>query len=162
MSSRDDERWQAHVGRLWIDRDMLCNESRAYGDWRMPIADIRVIAEATDESGPLRDDWYLAFVSDSSTWREASVNATGIDEVLRKLSSRLGEIVELELARSATFASRVLFPAQFVGHTAFVFESVKPSGLLGRVWARWLTTSNRQAVHPDLQPFLSDGKQTRE
>jgi hypothetical protein len=40
--------------------------------WDLPISEIRVIGEATNDHGPFGDDYFFCFATDAGCWQEAS------------------------------------------------------------------------------------------
>jgi hypothetical protein len=89
----------------------------------LDLADLRLVGEWTDGSGPA-DDWFYVFAGDDpSRLFEAPVYA-GVD-LVAALSRELGEALEVGLAHSTEWASRVIWPAELAGRPLF-HESVEP------------------------------------
>jgi len=102
--------------------------------WEMPLEDIAVIGEYTNQSGPVLDDWFLVFVSRSTRhFFLAPYYATGIDQLRSGLSAVLNSPLPTSLANSADFKSVVLWPSQLAGKDLMQFSPVVPSGLIARV-----------------------------
>ena len=117
-------------GRLWLDGDVVCYESKTYAGWQIQVADIRIIGEVTNQNGPCTDDYFICFVTDASgSWKEASFYATGRDETLEQLSDRLGRDLELRLSSSTDFASRILWPPHLAGEPLFEFRNKVSHGV---------------------------------
>ena len=105
---------------------MLSYRSAVYGSWRLPISEITLIGEYTNEDGPMSDDYFLVFLSDNEPdWLEASFYGEGRDEVLKELSDILGSKLTCGLAHSTTFMSQVIWPDDKKGKRVFDFQ---PSG----------------------------------
>lgn len=112
--------------------------STYFGDWEAYLAEVVLIAEATDETGAWGEDWFLEFFVADNTVARASVYAEGCHETLAKLGDRLDGLGELGLGGSATFASRGLWPAEVYGEDLYnrkpiswfkIREDVKPEYL---------------------------------
>jgi hypothetical protein len=139
-------------GRILLDGDVIRYRSALYGDWDLPVSDVRVIGEATNESGPFADDYFFCFATGPSTWREASFYAHGRDEFLRALGTKLGSPLEVGLCHSTDFASRVLWPPSLAGEPMFRFDDIPPTGLLGRLVGR---PENRQTYSDRVAAVLA-------
>ena len=98
------------------------------------MSDVRIIGEATNQSGPpLWDDYFFCFATGPGLWLEASFYAHGRDEFLCALATKLGSPLEPGLCYSADFASRILWPPTLAGEPMFRFDPITPKGLLGRL-----------------------------
>ena len=135
-------------GRLRLDGGFVCYESKMYGSWRLQIADIRVIGEATNQNGPSVDDYLICIVTDSSgCWDEATFYADGRDDCLEALGAVLGTNLELKLCTSTDFVSHILWPHHLIGKPMFKCTDKVPRG----VW-QWL----RSRICPQVVQTLSD------
>ena len=141
-------------GRIQLDGDVIRSRSAIHGDWDLPVADVRLIGEATDQSGPFADDYFLCFATGPGMWLEAPFYAEGRDVFLAALGARLGSPLEPCLCDSADFASRVLWPPPLAGEPLFRYEDVPPSGPLGRLFG-W--TQNRQTYTARVAVALRGG-----
>lgn len=128
-------------GRILLDGDVIRYRSAAYGDWDVRLSDVRIIGEASNQSGPFADDYFFCFATGPSMWREASFYAEGRDEFLRALGERLGNPLEVGLCHSADFASRVLWPPTLAGEPMFRFDNLPTKGILGKLFR---PSENRQ------------------
>ena len=130
-------------GQIQVDGDVIRYTSTTYSDWTIPIGDIRIIGEATNQNGPFADDYFLCFATGPELWYEASFYADGRAAFLVELSARLGATLALRLGSSADFASRILWPGELVGkaHVQIRGNATKnhawPSSWINR---RWQTT----------------------
>jgi hypothetical protein len=106
-------------GHILLDGDVIRYRSAASGDWDLPVSDVRIIGEATNQNGPFADDYFFCFASGPGMWHEASFYAEGRDEFLRLLGAKLGSPLQAGLYGSADFASRVLWPPQLAGEPMF-------------------------------------------
>lgn len=118
--------------------------------WSIDLSEIRLVAEETIETFAGGDDWiiHLAF---QSQWCSFPKYAAGFGEVWDRLSERFPNM-ELGLARSASFASRVLWPPQLRGQPLFDHQP-EPNPPL---WRR-LTGSGRieSTLTPAVSSFLA-------
>ena len=122
-------------GRILLDDDVIRYRSAVYGDWDVPVSDVRIIGEATNQNGPFADDYFFCFATGPSMWREASFYAEGRDEFLSALGAKLGSPLEVGLCHSTDFASCVIWPSSLAGEPMFQFGDVPPKGLLGKLFA---------------------------
>ncbi|MBT6153250.1 MAG: hypothetical protein HOL01_07150 [Planctomycetaceae bacterium] len=132
-------------GRLELDGDVIQYTSTTYPDWIIRIADIRIIGEATNQNGPFADDYVLCFCTGPGMWHEASFYAEGRDSFLTALGARLGAPLQLCLASSSDFASRILWPVEFVDKPMFKYEDVPPITVVDRLLGpmrNWQTYSD--------------------
>ena len=81
-------------GQIELDGDVIRYTSTTYSDWTIPVADLRVIGEATNQSGPFADDYFLCFATGPERWYEASFYAAGRDALLIELGERLGSTLQ--------------------------------------------------------------------
>ena len=125
-------------GEFSLVGDVLTYRSGGYGCWELPIAEITIIGEYTNEDGPFADDYFLVFVRDGEPgWLEGSFFADGRDAILKELSARLGADLSCGQAHLATFRSRILWPDHLKGRVLFEF---RPEGIL----------RNRQSISGDV------------
>jgi hypothetical protein len=117
---------------IQLDADVIRYSSRE-GGWELRIADVGVIGEATNGSGPWGIDYFLCFATGPDLWFEASFYADGRDEFLRALGHALGNPVELGLCSSVDLASRILWPPSLAGEPMFQFTDVPPKTWLGKL-----------------------------
>ena len=118
--------------RIQFDVDVIRYSSRE-GGWELPIADVGVIGEATNGSGPWGIDYFLCFATGPDLWFEASFYSDGRDEFLRALGHALGDSLELGLCNSVDCASRVLWPRSLAGEPMFQYADVPPKTSLGKL-----------------------------
>ena len=141
-------------GRILLDGDIIRYRSAVYGDWDLPVLDVRIMGEATNQNGPFADDYFFCFATGPGMWREASFYAEGRDEFLRALGAKLGILLELDLCHSADFASRVLWPPALAGEPMFRFDDIAPEGLWGTLFG---PSQNRQAYSDRVAAVLAGG-----
>jgi hypothetical protein len=140
-------------GQISLDGDVIRYRSTVYGSWDLPVAEVRIVGEATNQSGPFADDYFLCFATGPGMWLEASYYAKGCDEFLRVLAARLGGPLEVGLCHSTDFASRVLWPPSLAGQPMFRYDDVPPKGLLGKVLG---PRQNRQTYTEQIAAALGD------
>jgi hypothetical protein len=132
-------------GMIRIEEAALCYESKTYGSWQLAPADVRIIGEFTSQEGPFRDDYFVCFARDADRWWEASFYADGWDQVLRGLNQHLDAQMELRLAGSVDFASRIIWPTYLVDQPMFDFSNPSPEGLTQRA-KEFLLPTKRQTL----------------
>lgn len=147
-------------GRYMIADGLISYRSEVYGSWEIPVSDVTVIGEYTNEDGPFADDYFLVFVTrDDSGWFEGSFYGSGRDELVKELSVLLGSEISLELSHSTTFTSRILWPETMIGKALFDFQ---PQGLFKNRQALAIanpnTTNSEQGVggQPATPPRVGD------
>lgn len=117
--------------RLTIEGDALRCQLGRHEAWRLPLNEITVVGEETDETGPWGDDWRLVFFTNSSqSWYDCSMYDNTILEVLAQLGGYLGSPLAPGLAGSTTFASRILYPETHVGEPVFTYRQQPPTWLM--------------------------------
>jgi hypothetical protein len=97
----------------------------------LPVKDVRILGQATNQDGPYRDDYLFCFATGPERWYEASFYADGRDELLRALGTKLGVLLESGLCHSADFASQVLWPASLAGKPMFTYTDEPVTCVLG-------------------------------
>jgi len=116
------------------------------GGWRLPVSEIKIIGEHTNDQGPLVDDYFLVFLTGSDLY-EVSIYAEGLEEFLVELSDSLGTKLSCELGNSTKYRSRVMWPPEIEGLPMFdYFKTPKPEGL----WAKL-----KHTFIPDISRKLS-------
>ena len=123
-------------GALSLDGDTI-RYLLPNGGFTLRLDEVRIIGECTNENGPFADDYFLCFVTGPNGWYEASFYATGRDTFLSALAERLGVQLELALAPSTDFASRILWPTNLAGQPLFDYRPEKPTGLWSRLRSMW-------------------------
>ena len=120
-------------GHIRLDGDTIRYRSTLFGDWDLPVSDVRIVGESTDQLGPFADDYFFCFATGPGMWLEASFYADGRDEFLRALGARLGTPLVTGLCHSTDFASRVLWPPPLVGKPMFKYTEVPAQGLVRKL-----------------------------
>ena len=131
-------------GRIQLDGDVIRYRSMVYGSWDLPVSDVRIVGEATNQSGPWTDDYFFCFATGPGGWFEASFYAEGRDEFLSTLGARLGHTLDLRLVNSTDFSSRVLWPPSMEGEPMFQYVDQPRKGLIGRLLLDRLMPLNQQ------------------
>jgi hypothetical protein len=99
--------------------------------WELQVADLVLVAEYTTSEGPFLDDYFLVFwMRDHGELlkAECSFYAEGRDEALAETGRVLGAKLELELAWSTEWNSRVIWPEALTGKPYFQFTNVPRVG----------------------------------
>ena len=120
-------------GQIWIDGNVITYRSEVWGNWDLPVAELQILGEATNQCGPYADDYFFCFAIGPGLWLEASFYAKGRDEFLRALGTQLRTSLEPGLCNSANFASRILWPSRLAGRDMFQYKNVPSRGFLGRM-----------------------------
>ena len=134
-------------GELHVKQDAIVYSVPDGGGWQVPIIDIRVIGEFTNDHGPAIDDYFFVLVA-REEYFEASFYADGRDEFLAQLGRRLSHPLRPSLSSSTQLASRVLWPARLEGRPLF---SLIPEQRAGSVVGRL-----RQHLLPRVHMHLTD------
>lgn len=143
-------------GRIQLDGDMIRYRSAVYGNWDLPVSNLRILGEATDQLGPWVDDYFFCFAAGPEMWLEASFYAEGRDEFLRALGAKLGTALDVGLANSTDFASRVLWPPSLAGEPMFQYAASPRKGMIGRLLDRAVPL-NRQTYTEHVAAVLARG-----
>ena len=115
-------------GQIGLENDTIVCSTPENTHWRLPIAEVHVIGEFTNEAGPHLDDYFFLFVtSDASSWHYASFYAEGRDKFLIELGQKLGVKLECKLCNSTSFKSRVMWPANLQETPLFEYVPEVPS-----------------------------------
>ena len=149
MSARDSHRW------AWSGTT-LRYETGGIVAWSIDVRAIRVLGEATDESGPFGDDWKLCVVTQPGSWIELSMYADDVNGALDWLESQLGAPVDLRLGNSTSLASRVLWPPELAGRPLFEFTWPPPATAFGRLMRRigYRPAAMSQALTSEVEEWL--------
>ena len=110
---------------LAMQGDVLAYSGPDGGARRLPLQSIRVVGELTT-AGSGEDHLLAVCVDAGGSWFRAPCNATGADDALAALGSRLGGPIVPLLGNSAPFASRVLWPPALADRPMFEFPGAKP------------------------------------
>ena len=133
-------------GKLGIFGDDIAYYHAGGASWRIPLAEVRVIGEYTNENGPA-GDYFFGFVT-QDRWYEASFYAEGAHEFLEELGERLGFELTLYLNNSTTFASRILWPEHLAGRDFLDHSPPTPA----KNWIRRCM----QRLFPTIESRLTD------
>jgi len=122
-------------GQISLENETIIYSTPEKACWKLPIAEVRVIGEFTNQSGPSLDDYFFVFVTRETTeWHHASFYAEGREKFLSELGAKLGQRLKCGLCNSADFKSRVLWPPNLEGRPLFEFISETPAtNFLGKV-----------------------------
>jgi hypothetical protein len=135
-------------GKIGLENETIVCSTPENTWWRLPIADVRVIGEFTNEAGPYLDDYFFLFVtSDASSWFCDSFYAEGRDQFLDELGRKLGAKLRCGLCNSASFKSRALWPANLEGSPLFEFKPEIPAeNFLGRISQKFFSNKKVRLV----------------
>jgi hypothetical protein len=147
MNSRNAEH-----GLLTVEGESITFRQGGH-HWTVPLESIVAVGEATNQWGPFADDWFVCLITrPEGRWYEAPVYASGVEEVLEWLTRRLGEPIQLGLANSTDFRSRVMWPPGLKGKQLFEFTEPEPLALWQRILrlCRLWPWANVQHVHAEV------------
>jgi hypothetical protein len=125
---------------------MVKYKSWNYGAWELPLSEIKVIGEYTNQNGPFADDYFYVFITNLEEWHEASFYADGRDSFFRKLGAELHQELHGTLVASADFNSNIIWPTSLAGKEMFEFRK---EGWLGK-----LGLANKQYFSQEVIDFV--------
>lgn len=121
---------------------------------RIPIADIRFVAEATTDGGPYLDNSFIV-IGLADRWYDFSIGLPGIHVALDELARQLGSSpFGFKLASSTNFASRIVWPPDLAGRPTFTYtdyprwQQLLTLGRLGNVQQVSVDTRDAQSRPP--------------
>ena len=118
-------------GQLWMESGTIHYEYQG-GCWSVPVSDVKVIGEHTDDHGPGVDDYFFVFLTKTHSY-EASFYAEGRDQLLDEISREFGTPLVCDLVNSTDFRSRVMWPTSLAGQPLFDFlPKLRNEGLWSR------------------------------
>jgi hypothetical protein len=110
------------LGTLSLVGQAIEYRSSFYPPWSLPVAELRLVGEYTNEDGPHAADHFLVFFGSVKQTCEAPVDADGVIPVLNALAEILKGSLKPELRFNTSFASRVIWPPQLCGQPVFAFH----------------------------------------
>jgi hypothetical protein len=139
--------------------DHATNDSNDSG-WTIRISEIVLMAEYTTDHGPSAHDYFLVFVTLEKAelfYSSVTMSASGTDAVLGELEKRLSCSLDLNLASSTGWASRVVWPPQLAGSAYLEVEEVPPPQNLGEhLMRKFKPLRPAYRVSPRLIQILSE------
>jgi hypothetical protein len=82
---------------------------------RFNISEIRIIAEMTSDADPIKNDWHLVFVNNTTEYYIPAY-ANNMQDFLKELSGKLQFQIIMTLFASIELNSNILYPNELVGH----------------------------------------------
>lgn len=134
-------------GHISLVDGVIYYRSSDYGTWSLPLRDIVLVGEYTNDHGPYLDDWFMVFMKKEREWGEASVYADGRDEFRMALSKALGAEIQPALTSHTDFWSRIIWPPELKDQSLFDFRKARGSRVLRKL---------KLAVIPEVQFCLSE------
>jgi hypothetical protein len=132
-------------GRIWIENKTI-HYKTPNGGWEIPISEIRIVGEHTNQSGPAVD-YFFIFLTASGGY-EASFYAEGRESLLMELGQQLDSQLDCRLVNSTNFKSRIMWPPEMQDKALFDYTPApKPKG----IWARI-----KHAILPMMNYRLTD------
>jgi hypothetical protein len=134
-----------------------CSNDSRTTRWSLQIEDIALMAEYTTSEGPCLDDYFLVFVTVEGNklyFATCSFYADGRDAALANLQEHLGSPIELVLAGSTEWNSRVLWPPEMVGREYFTFTEVPAETLRDKVKQLLSGPAHEYAISRTVRDYL--------
>lgn len=130
-------------GRVKLAADRLSYTALNGTGWSIDLAEIRLIAEETIEAWG--DDWWIHIAIESS-WVRFPFYTAGFQDVWDHLADTFPGM-ELGLANSTSFKSRVLWPESLRGQPLFDYQPERdPSWWRRLIGSRWIESTLTAAV----------------
>ena len=115
-------------GQLKILGNDIIYNSQSYGQWTLPLSDVKAIGEYTSDQGPGVDDWFIIFFLKDGSWYEASYYCENISAFKLEIKNKLNiDEVCSDLGGSTDYDSYLIWPKALKGEKAFIFETFYPS-----------------------------------
>ncbi len=121
------------------------------------MADIVLLAEYTTNEGPYGDDYFLVFVTIEDgqvLFAAASFYSDGRDEVIKQLAGQWHVNIDLGLANSTEWKSRIMGPPELAGREYFEFREVAPKGFRERLSKRVFGPTYRYFLSKAARDFI--------
>ncbi|HLJ88971.1 MAG TPA: hypothetical protein VKZ53_19280 [Candidatus Angelobacter sp.] len=125
--------------------------------WSLPAKSVVLIAEYTTNEGPYVDDYFLVFttVEDGTLYSSTcSFYADGVFDTLKTLQEHLGAPIQLGLAASTEWRSRVVWPADMADVEYFTFKDVPAKSLFDRIKAKIVGPTQEYAISMAIREYL--------
>jgi hypothetical protein len=136
------------MGKIWIEDDSIVYSLNRRKIWQLPLAEIIIIGEYTNQSGPTGNDYFIVFVPKGNPrWYEVPFNAEGGEYVLKQLDSLYCAEIRPSLHNWTDFQSQILWPEHLKGE--ILFEFIK-EGLLGK-----LGLTNKQSLSRSVMEYIA-------
>jgi hypothetical protein len=123
--------------RLTVENDAIIYTTPQKDGWQVPVAEVKVIGEFTNDHGPVADDYFLALLK-RDEWFVATFYADGRGTALAELGQRLRHKFLLDLCHSTSLTSRVLWPAALEGRPLFSCVPEQRAETVGGKLRQWI------------------------
>src|SRR5690242_7935711 len=140
-----------------VDDELRCTDDKGTIRWSVAVPDIILIAEYTTNEGPMIDDYYLVFCfldGDRAMFATCPFYATGREAAFGTLARMLGSPIQLGLAHSTDFSSRVLWPPHVEGQAYLTFKSEQSRDICKRLKAYVLGHTTEQFLSNSVQNYI--------
>ena len=124
------------AGRVYIENDKLYWDVNEQNLLAIEIASIQVIGEYTTIHALHINEWFFVFVLSSEETFQVSAYATGMNDVLSDLCSRLQAELHPKLAQDKDFKSNVIYPPALAGKEMYELRVIESKTWLDRFRAR--------------------------
>ena len=125
--------------------------------WSLPIMSVLLIAEYTTNEGPNLDDYFLVFATAEVRqlyFSTCSFYSTGREDALNLLEQFLGSPIQLGLANSTEWRSRIVWPADMAGSEYFTFKPAAAQTFGKMLKHRLFGPTYQYAVSGAVQEYL--------
>lgn len=146
---------EAISGRTFIKDNEIIWETDKWGTLgQIPIKDIKAIGEYTTSAGPLQDDWFFVFILSDKDIRQVSAYASGLEEMLIQVGQILNTDLVGNLASSADWNTRILWPNQFRGQEIFKLIERTPTNMWEKVKLKLGLLKQEMELADNLKDYL--------
>jgi hypothetical protein len=111
--------------KLYIKNDTIYLKHNTITLVEIPIAEIKMIGEYTNDKGPFQDDWYVSFYYGENEYFEFSMNTNEIMDMLSNLGKRLNSEIIPSLFSSTDWKSQILFPQKYKGNPIWEIKELE-------------------------------------
>ena len=119
--------------KLTLENDSIIYKKEEEILFQIDINKLFYIGEYTTDAGPLLDDWFLVFSDNINDWREVSVNYFE-KEFFVQLGEKLNCKLNIGLANSTNWNSRIIYPKELEGKELFDFKSMPTEGFINKIF----------------------------
>lgn len=140
--------------RLEVQDDLLAFRPEG---WQLRISNLVLIAEYTTDEGPYIDDYFLVFWTRENgelLKAECSFYAEGRDLALAEAGRVLGVQLDLGLASSTEWNSRVIWPEELRGKPYYEFTNVPRVGFWQEILSGFLGDALEYKMTTEVRGFL--------
>lgn len=123
---------EKEYGRIEVRDDKVVRTLGGQIRYEIPLTDIKIIGEFTTADGPILDDWFLTIITDD-WWYEIPIDAIGMQQLLTDLGQKLGTTLIIQLANSANWKTRIMYPESAKDQELYDLLKVEPKTFWDKV-----------------------------